>query len=189
MTPIDKFDPGLGTLTEVTVSFDVLGVMQIAGNNPNPMTSPADFFLVETDSQIGNFLNVKLRGRGVLTFLPSSGGTSLFETEGVGFAFVTGAGLVKLNHPIFLDWFTATSSSEETVQLPMDMTEVISPQRPITTVVSDIRGVLEVSYLFDEPASNSLSAPNATVPEPASVAVFAVIGLGMTQIRRRKVRG
>jgi hypothetical protein len=183
--PIERFDPAFGTLTEVTVSFELLGIAQIAATNPDPMSLPAEFMSVTAQAEIGSHLDVELRGRGVVTFWPTPALATRFSADGIGFAFVAGEGAISLNDPLTLHAFTASASSGDTLSIPLQITDLESPQLPIVSVFTQVGGTIEVSYRFDEPQAKLFAASNATVPEPSSLAVFGLGGLIMSRIRRR----
>jgi hypothetical protein len=183
---IEKFDAGLGTLTEVTVAFEALGIAQIVATNPDPMDMQAEFMSVTAQAAIDSYLDIELRGRGVVTFLPTPSLTTPFSADGMGFAFVTGQGTVSLHDPLVLDAFTASASSGDTLSIPIQISDLESPQLPIATLFTQVSGTVEVSYRFSEPQAKLFAASNATVPEPSSLAVFGLGGLIMSRIRRRR---
>jgi hypothetical protein len=84
----DKFDVGLGSLTEVRMAYGLLSVSMFVVGNPNNLQTPDTFFELASSVEFGLYLAGPLLGRGAAVFLPDFNGPFRFSENGLGFGYV-----------------------------------------------------------------------------------------------------
>jgi hypothetical protein len=178
----DKFDASLGTLTQIEMAYDVLGVAQFEVGDPGFPVSFFETFDVASSISFDSLLTGTLTGRGTALFLGSLLG--LPNANGIGFGYVMGQGTAAISDASALDSFTGATNDGRDVTLS---TTPLSSDFPVLNPVSRLSGELSLTYFFDEgPAQQQPNPNNATVPEPSSLAVFGLGAVVMVAVRRRR---
>ncbi len=178
----DKFDASLGTLTQIEMAYDVLGVAQFEVGDPGFPVSFFETFDLASSISFDSLVTGTLTGRGSALFLGSLLG--LPNASGIGFGYVMGQGTASISDLSTLGSFTGATNDSRDVILS---TTPLSSAFPVLNAVSRLSGELSVTYFFDEgPAQQQPNPSNATVPEPSSLAVFGVGAVVMVGVRRRR---
>ncbi len=188
---INQFDSTLGLLNEIRLDYRVQGLAAFNATNPNPFALPVAFFDVTSSIALGPYSGGTLDGSGVAVFPLHISPSGIFATSGTGFAFLRGVGSSTVSDSATLDDFTSTGPGG-VLNLSTEFASMSSAQVALSDVTSRISGQLFVTYLYEEGGASQAPgqdpSPNATVPEPASLAVLGFGALVMLRGRRRAKR-
>ncbi|MFO0949269.1 MAG: choice-of-anchor E domain-containing protein [Planctomycetota bacterium] len=195
------FDPSLGVLTEVAIKF----VTSTSGGTirwDNESELPTSVTL-----GIGSRTRAQLPGGGNVTAqaAPSSGVFPLVSADSDGAPDFSGSDAVKLiGGSASAEGQTVVTGSDTSPYVGPGNFDVLIDSEVDTTIITNggsgasdlgdendpdgtVEGEVEITYTYEDPTENN-GPEVAHTPEPASLAIWGLGGLGMFLLMRRRNR-